>query len=304
MLIAKQEVDELVAAAPRSTRAPRRRSINRMVAKLRGDMRESIRHLLQPSMVMLDEAIRFVLAFEEYQYARKLGGDVSTFAIHLARVRADLLSIRELILLGQESAAMAVARVFVEDVEIAMAIAVDPEFAREYGSTEAPDLFWSKNIGYGKIYRRVEKFFESAGASKEETEADIDYHRRLKTFLSDHIHPTHSCAFRLAFPRALEKPGLMLVRPLGAVGPNLGHLSLFLAEEIHRFAAGCINMFIRPNAPPVLAGFSPNGQLDDVFAAAHVLQGLIMRYADALAMKYHELSSEWETGLPPEIHET
>lgn len=260
-------------------------------------MRKSATRLIHAPMVLLDEAIRFLIAFEDYQYTRQLLAESSTFALQLARLRGDLLSIRELILLGQESSALALARVFVEDIEIAMSIAIDPLFANEYRSAEAEDSFWSKNIGYGNIYPKIKNFFERGGGSIDQVTADLDYHKRLKTFLSAHIHPTHSSALRTAFPPALHRPGAMFARPLGVIGSNLGPLCLFLAEEVHSFAACCINIFIQPDPPPALAGYKPNGQLDDAIGAAHVLQELVLKYADSLRAAHEVSQDQWKTIL-------
>ncbi|MDQ3562670.1 MAG: hypothetical protein M3436_00505 [Pseudomonadota bacterium] len=252
---------------------------------------------MQAPMVLLDEAIRFMLAFEDHQFTRKLTAESSTFALHLTRLRSDLLAVREMVSLGQESAALALARVFFEDIEIAMGLAIDPEFAIAYSNATQDDAFWSKQIGYGKIYPRVRKFMEAGGGDTEHVDGKLSHHKELKSFLSGHIHPTTSSAFRAAFPLALNHPGMFAKRPLGSLGENLRPLCLTLADEVHVFAACCINMFIKPNPPPALAGYEPCGEMDDFLAAAHVLQELVVKYMEPLWQLHREAMAVWEGGL-------
>jgi hypothetical protein len=304
MRIPSEEVQALLISAPHYTRRPKRRSIDRMVGTLRTSMRRSIAQYLQAPMLLLDESIRVVLALEAYQYTRILKPESAPFALQLSRVRGDLLSIRELIVLGQESAALAVARVFLEDIEISMGIAIDPDFAVAYGDAEPYDTFWSKNIAYGRNNSRVQRFLEMGGGSDEQVAGKVQHHKELKNFLSGHVHPTHSSALRVAFPPALGYPGMFSVRPMGSIGANLSPLCLFLVDEVHSFSACCINILIRPEPPPALAGYVPNGELDDFVAAAHILQELSMKYLDGLREAHDAAQSAWRVALATNESET
>jgi hypothetical protein len=248
-------------------------------------------------MVLLDESVRFVVALERYQYTLKMPPEAMPFALQLTRVRSDLISIRELVLLGQESAALAVARVFLEDIELAMAAGVDPGFALAYRDAEKAVDFWSKNIGYGKIYPFVQKFIQRGGGSDDQVAAKLANHKALKSFLSSHIHPTFSSAFRSAYPAALERPGMFFERPLGWVGESLWPLCLFVAEDVYSFSACCINIFIRPSPPSAFAGYLPSGELDDAIAVAHVLQELWLKYANDLHGAHEVATAAWEAAL-------
>jgi hypothetical protein len=297
MRIPADEVQALISSASHShnRRRPKHPSIDRMVRALRSSMRKSIDENLQAPIVLLDEAILFVIAFERYQYTQV---NSFPFALQLTRVRGDLLSIRELIFLGQESAALAVARVFIEDIELAMGIVVEPEFALAYSDTEKDEnKFWKDKVGYGKIYPLVQRFIERGGGNEEEVAAKLEFHRAMKNFLSDHIHPTFYSAFRTAFPVALKNPGMFVDRPLGILGEHFWPLCLFLAEEIQMFAACCINMFIRPDPPAALAGYIPNRELDDALAAAHILQELSKKYVDKLHEVYDVAKATWNISL-------
>jgi hypothetical protein len=199
-----------------------------------------------------------------------------------------------MIVLGQESAALALARIFFEDIEIAMGLAIDPEFSSAYGDASQDSDFWSKQIGYGKIYPRVRRFMEGGGGDASMVDAKLSHHKELKSFLSGHIHPTTSSAFRAAFPPAIDRPGMLLKRPLGSLGSNLQPLCLTLADEVHMFAACSINMFIRPNPPPAFSNYEPSGEMDDFVASAHVLQELMAKYLEPLWHQYDQTMVAWD----------
>lgn len=297
MRIPPEEIETLLGSALVTTRRPKRRSIDRLLAEVRRSMRASLDEHMQAPIVLFDEAVRFILTFEEFQFSRTLSAESSDFALHTTRLRSGLLAVREMVKLGQESAALALARVFFEDIEIAMGLAIDPQFAIAYGESAGNDAFWSKHIGYGKIYPKVRKFLEMGGGDSEQAEQQLSHHKELKSFLSGHIHPTTSSVFHTVFPPAHAYPGMFLKRPLGALGKNLRPLCLTLADEVHMFAASCINMFIRPDPPPALAGYEPCGELDDFLASAHILQELVVKYLEPLWREHIEASAAWEAGL-------
>jgi hypothetical protein len=260
-------------------------------------MKDAIASQMSGPFFLLEEAVRFMLAFEEYQFSRELTKESSPFALHTTRLRADLLSIRVLIAMGQETSALALSRVFVEDLEIAMALAIDPQFAVVYFESSDKDEFWSSQVGYGKLYPRVRMFLERGGGDYESTGEKIDHHRRMKTFLSGHVHPSSSAAFRTAFPPSLEHPGHMARRPLGYVSDNLAPLCLYIAEEVRVFSACCINMFIKPGPPPAFANYEPSGLMDDFLTAANVLQELGMKYHDDLWAQHGVAREKWTDAL-------
>lgn len=297
MRIPPEEIKTLLGSSLITTRRPKRKSIDRLLAEVRRSMSANLEVHMQAPMVLFDEAVRFIMAFEEFQFSRKLKAETSDFAMHTTRLRSDLLAVREMVKLGQESAALALARVFFEDIEIAMGLAIDPKFAIAYGESAGDDAFWSKHIGYGKIYPRVLNFLEMGGGDSKHAEQQLRHHKELKSFLSGHIHPTTTSVFHAVFPPAPAHPGMFLKRPLGSLGKNLRPLCLTLADEVHMFAACCINMFIRPDPPPALAGYEPCGELDDFLASAHILQELIVKYLEPLWREHIEASAAWEAGL-------
>lgn len=296
MRITSEEVHALVASGPvLAARVPKRRSIDRQLSQLRRSMRTAIDQHMQAQMVMLEEAIRFLMAFESFHFNRGLNKETNALALQIVRLRSGAISIRELIMLGQQSTALALARVFFEDIEIAMGLAIDPDFSLAYLEAPNESDFWAKKIGYGNIYPKVEKFLKSGGGDEDEVRGRLQHHKKLKSFLSGHIHPTTSSAMRLAFPLALQSPGRLQNRPLGSLGDNLSPLCLLLVEEVHSFAASCINMFIGADPPPALSGYSPCKELHEFLTAAHVLQELIVKHSDLLQERHDEAVAAWMT---------
>ena len=296
MRITSEEIAALLTMITPTTRRPKRTSIDHLLSQVRRSMRTAIDKHMQASMVLLDEAIRFLLTFENFLFTRGLTAENRDFALHITRLRSGILSVRELVKLGQESAALALARVFFEDIEIAMGLAIDPDFSLAYANASKDSDFWSKQIGYGKIYPRVQRFWAAGGADADLVNGMLSHHKELKSFLSGHIHPTSSSAFRAALPRALDNPGMFLKRPLGSLGEHLPLLCLILADEVQMFSACSINMFIRSNPPSVFSDFKPSGEMDDFLSAAHVLQQLIVKYHDPLWQRHQEMMVAWDPG--------
>jgi len=297
MRIPPEEIKALVESSLKTTRRPKRKSIARSLAEARRLMSADLDQYMQASFVLFDEAVRFIMSFEEFQFSRELKTETSAFALQTARLRSDLLAIREMVRLGQESAAQAMSRVFFEDIEIAMALAIDSKFAIAYSESAGEDAFWSKHIGYGKIYGQVRQFLEMSGCDSQYVQHRLLHHKKLKTFLSGHIHPTTSSAFDVVFSPALAHPGMFHRRPLGSLGKNLRPLCLTLADEVAMFAACCINMLIRPDTPAALPRLDPCGELDDFIASAHILQQLHMKYFEPLWREHIEASEAWEAGI-------
>lgn len=296
-------VKKLHDEAPNFVRRSKRIALDRRLANLRSHIRAQIEHELQGPVALLDEALKFSIAFERYLYTQQRSEAAAPFLLHIARVRGDLTAIRVLIFHGQESAALSLARVFVEDIELAMATAADPEFALSYMQAKENEDFWSKHIGYGKIYKRVELFLKMGRGTSKDSQILIDHHRALKNFLSEHVHPSIRSAFRSAFPISLESPGHVENLPLGALGEYLGPLCIYLADDVQALSATCITAIVRPNPPLALSGFKPNGEFDDMIAAAHVLQELTRNYSRKMFRSYQRKVKQWEKEFKNE-HET
>lgn len=292
MNFTKAHLDALAREAPRSKRAPKRPSLDRLASKLRSTVRQGHTREIQRCLILLDESVRFFVHFERFYNTCELTAETSPFAFQLLRIRSDILAIRELVTLGLESPALTLGRAFVENVELAMALVEDPQFALEFSESSDDADFWKSHIGYGRIYPRVERFILSAGFSPDATAERLSHHRAVKTFLAGHAHPSYGAAFTVAFPASIRNPGLFHNRPLGALTTNLVRECLFLAAETHNFVVCCINLFVRPKPPLAFADFKPNGEMDDFMGSAHVLQELLISHEDALYVYLDDLEEQ------------
>lgn len=282
--IARDELSSILEDSPAvASRRPARVNLNQLTDKLRLHLRKDIATHMQPWMVLLDESVRFFIYLEQYQYTRKLQRETSPFALQLSRLRSDIISIRELITLGQEASAHSIARTFVDRVELARALADDPQFAVEYFEAEDESSFWRNHIAYGRIYRRVNRFLRRLGGSDKQVEELVSTHRAIKDALSGHIHIASYSALRAGLIPSITKPGLFHYGQIGSVSAHMPGLCLLVANETHTFSACCINAFIKKDPPLVFSTYRPSTKLHNVVASAHVLQELLLRHGDALS---------------------
>lgn len=285
MRISRKELSSIVASTPIiRTQRPARANVNRLTDQLRSRLRRDMEQHMQPWMVLLDEAVRFFVYLERYQYTRKLARETSPFALQLSRLGSDVLSIRELISIGQEAPAYAIARSFVDGVELAMAIAEDPSFAVAYSEAEDNLAFWKKRIGFGQIYSTVERFLLRTGGSATEASQHIARHKAVKNALSGHVHIAPYSALRSGLIPSISHPGMFHIGELGCLSTHMPQLCMLIAEETHTFAACCINAFIKPNPPLVFSEYRPTKKLHDTVASAHVLQELLARHGHQLEL--------------------
>lgn len=292
--ILRKKLEEIRFNAPYIGHKARPISIEYRLRRLNTDTRKQIQNQHQAALTLFDEALKFVIAFEDFHYERKeRTSELTPFITLLSRVRADLVAIRQLLMSGQESAALALARVFIEDIELTMAAAVEHEFATAYMDTESPDAFWSNRIAYGKIYPHVERFLHLGRSSEEAADAHLQHHRALKKFLSNHVHLTFNSALRTVTPPVLEKPGHFAFRPLGWFGENSARLCLSIADEIQIFSSCCINAFISPTPPPAMSNYKPSRLMSQFLLHAHTLQSLTKRYSSRINASYDRSSTKW-----------
>lgn len=295
MKISNDRVKQIDADAPRFGYRVPRVSLDHQIRNARSVVKNQIETHHQGPFLVFEEAVRFIVAFESFQYSRTdRPKEATPFVLLLSRVRADLISIHQLLQAGQESSAHAIARVFFEDIELAMATAADPNFAMRYMDAESSDSFWAKNVAYGKIYPLVKKFFELGKPAAKISELHIAHHKAMKSFLSQHIHPTFNSAFNLVAPSAIEAPGMFANRPIGWFGEGSARLCIYIADEIQAFSATCINSFIKPAPPPVFANYKPCKELSTFMRPAHNLQTLLGKYSARMHSSYEKRRSKWE----------
>ena len=282
MRITRDEILSAVSTAPRfNAKRPARANVNRLLDELRLKLRKDVDDFMQPWMVLLDEALRFFVYLERHQHSLKKGPEITPFMLQLSRLRSDVLSIRELICIGQEAPAHTIARSFLDGVELAMALAEDPAFAVAYSDADDATQFWRDQIAYGRIYRVVERFLRRGG-SDEQARTYVARHKAVKNALSGHVHIASFSAFRSGAVPSISHPGMIHIGEIGCLSAHMPRLCKLIADETHVFAACCINAFVRPKPPPVFAAYRPSKRLGDVVTSAHVLQEFLLKHGDEL----------------------
>lgn len=247
---------------------------------------------MQPWGFLLDECVRFYIYFSELQWTAKFDKARSTFAMEIGRLRSLCISIRELVYLGQESAAYALARVFLDDLELAGAIIADPDFALKYMNEDEDhdeEKFWKQNIGYGRIYPKYNDFLLASGWSDSNSASEIKLHKELKNILSGHVHPSPASTFRgIAYPSWVY-PGKFAIESLGHLTIHIPQLCLMIAQQTQNISAGIINLMIKDKPPLVLSNYRRGSVLQDVLASAFVLQSLLHSYKKDLQAEYDRI---------------
>src|SRR6185312_7624234 len=288
--IGMEEVNKLVNASPRLVSSrPRRLNIEKRIQKVRIQLRSEINQTMQPWAFLLDECVRFYIYFSELQWTVKFDKARSTFAMEIGRLRSLSISIRELVHLGQESAAYALARVFLDDLELTGVIIIDPDFALKYMNEDEDhdvEKFWKQNIGYGRIYPKYNAFLTASGWSNSNSTSEIKLHKELKNILSGHVHPSPASTFRgLAYPSWVY-PGKFAIKSLGHLTIHIHQLCLMIAQQTQNVSACIINLMIKEKPPFVLSNYRRGSVLQNVLASAFVLQSLLSSYEDDLQAEY------------------
>lgn len=252
-------------------------------------MRDEIRKHMQPAMLLLDESVQFFIHLERHLLSRKLTRAASPFAQQVSRLRSDVIALRAVVALGQEAATAVLARTFVEGTELAMALAVNPDFSEQYFDADDQTSFWRTSIGYGKIYAHVDAFLRLAGGTEVMIADRIAHHKAVKHALSGHVHAANFSAMRSLAPPSLSHPGTFHIRELGTASAHLPRLCMMVADEAQVFSACCLTLLIRPDAPEALRHPKPKALLGDVVASAYMLQTLLAEFGDQLAEHYSKL---------------
>lgn len=290
MRIERTTLLEIFKRAPTFDRAPLRVDLGKEILDLRTRIAQQADQHIQPWIVLLDESLQFFVQFEKYQYAKPLESNAVSFAILISKIKRDLVSIRELLLIGQDATSLVLARTFVEDLEIAMALALDPELCKSYSNISTRVDFWNKNIGYGRVYEKMERFLLECGTTQEHATAAVQQHREIKKFCSDSTHGGMTSSFRSAFSPSMTEPDMFHHLSLGALSTNTPKLCLFIAEESQMFAGSVVRSVIGQNPLHLFSAYKPTAELFDAFAAAYVLQELVVRYSEELAVMQSRLA--------------
>lgn len=282
MRIEIAEIAELVERTPGIYRRPDRIDVAREIANLRAKLKGTIDSKLQPWFVLLDESIQIFFLLERFMFRQPLESNEVPFAIQCSKIKRDLVSIRELIAIGQDICAAVLVRTFLEDLEIAMVVALDKGMSASYKTTNNQTEFWNKYIGYGRVYDHISKYLSASGAEEVEISETIARHKDMKRFCSDCTHGGMKSSLRSAFTPSLMTSDEVHHQSLGAISPDARYICLSVSEECRVFAESLVNHLSKGSKLHVYERFTLDDKLFDVFSSAYVLQELVRRYGKKL----------------------
>ena len=237
---------------------------------------------LQPWFVLLDESIQFFVQFERYLYEVPLGRNLAGFAITVSKLKRDVISIRDLLAIGQDMTARVLARTFIEDIEIAMALALSAETCAAFATTVDTNEFWSRHIGYGKVYEKVHQYLMACGTEEERSTLFLDRHREAKKMFSESTHGGRQSSLMSAFSPSLTDKEEVHFLSLGALTYVTAQLALFIAQETHAFAGSMVKGTMVAKPLHLFSAFRTTGRFMNAVGSAYVLQELLVRYEDEL----------------------
>lgn len=233
---------------------------------------------LQPWFVLLDESIQFFIQLERYLYEVPLSSNLMGYAVTVSRLKRDLLSIRELLAIGQAIAANVVARSFVENIEIAMALALSAETCEAFAHKNDTNAFWNKHIGYGRVYEKMLQYAAACDVEEARAKQLVERHKEAKKLFSDSTHGGRKSSLFSAFSPSLTNPNEVHFLSLGSHTYHTQFLALFVTQETQAFAGSIVKGTMRRNPLHLYKDFRPTGRFMNAAASAHVLQELLARY--------------------------
>lgn len=237
---------------------------------------------LQPWFVLLDESIQFFVQFERYLYEFPLSNNLAGFAVTVSKLKRDVISIRDLLAIGQDMNARVLARTFIEDIEISMALALSAETCRAFATTHDTNEFWNRHIGYGKVYDKVLQYLLACGTEEERSKSFVDRHREAKKMFSESTHGGRQSALMSAFTPSLTDREEVHFLSLGALSYVTAQLALFIAQETHAFAGSIVKGRMIADPLHLFRDFPITGRYMNAVGSAYVLQELLMLYEGEL----------------------
>jgi hypothetical protein len=240
---------------------------------------------LQAWFVLLDESIQFFVQFERYLYEFPLSSNLASFAVTISKLKRDVISIRHLLAIGQDVTARVLARTFIEDIEIAMALALSADTCESFATADDTNEFWNRHIGYGKVYDKVHQYLLDCGIQEERCKLLVDRHREAKKMFSESTHGGRQSSLMSAFAPSLTYKDEVHFLSLGALSYVTAQLALFIAQETHAFAGSIVKGRMVADPLHLFRGFPITGRYMNAVGSAYVLQELLMRYEDELKEK-------------------
>jgi len=233
---------------------------------------------LQPWFVLLDECIQFFIQFERYLYEVPLSSNLTAYAVTISKLKRDLVAIRELLAFGQDMAANVLSRTFIENIEIAMALALDAATCEAFAHTTDTTSFWNKHIGYGRVYEQMLRYSAACDVEEERARQLVERHKEAKKLFSDSTHGGRDSSLFTAFSPSLTNTEEVHFLSLGAHTYHTKFLALFVVQETQAFAGSMVKGTMTSNPLHLYKGFKPTGRFMNAASSAHVLQELLARY--------------------------
>lgn len=243
---------------------------------------------LQPWFVLLDESIQFFIQFERYLYEVPPSSNLMGYAVTVSRLKRDLLSIRELLAIGQEIAANVLSRAFVENIEIAMVLALSADTCEAFAHTNDTNAFWNKHIGYGRVYEQMLQYAAACDVEEARAKQLVERHREAKKLFSDSTHGGRNSSLFSAFSPSLTNSDEVHFLSLGAHTYHTQFLALFVTQETQAFAGSMVKGTMSRNPLHLYKDFRTTGRFMNAAASAHVLQELLARYEALLESRMRQ----------------
>lgn len=278
-LVAKSKRLQLAALSPADGE---RLDVPRELDATRLRLRGTIDQKLQPWFVLLEESIQFLIQFERFLYETPPSNELAGYAITVSRLKHDVISIRALLLIGQDMSARVLARTFVEDLEIAMALALSADTCKAFAETSDTNAFWNAHIGYGKVYDKVHQYMLGCAVEESRAKAFVERHREAKKLFSASTHGGRDSSIFSAFAPALSNPEEVHFLSLGALTFETARLALFVTQETHAFAGSVVKGAMHSRPLHLYGRFRTTDRFMSAAASAYVLQELVLCYEDKL----------------------
>ena len=260
---------------------------------LRGKLQVRIENQLQPYFLLLDESIQFFVQFERFLFEKPLSSNLASFAVMVSKLKRDVVSIRELLAFGQGVTAEILTRTYIEDIEIAMALALSPEDCQAFALSPDSNAFWNSHIGYGKVYTKMHQFLIRSGVTEAFAEKHVNRHREAKKKFSDSVHGGRTSSLLSAFVPSLNGRDVHHLS-LGALTYSIPQLALFVAQEAHGFSGSLFRGMASPEPLHIFREFRWTGRFANAVVSAFVLQELVVHYENELLAE----ADRFQTGGP------
>lgn len=251
-------------------------SVDAELIALRERLAQRIDAHLQPWFVLLDESIQFFVQFERFLYEAPLSSRLTGFAVTVSKLKRDVISIRELLAIGQDMTAHILARTFVEDIEIAMALALNPATCDAFLSMKNTNDFWNKHIGYGKVHDQVHQYLLGCGIAEDRAQILVERHRVAKRMFSESTHGGRQASLFSAFTPSLTNRDEVHHLSLGALTYVTAQVALFVAQEAHGFAGSVVKGTMVSQPLHLFRDFRITGRYMNAAGSAYVLQELLV----------------------------